>query len=345
MEGRIRRVVFALTVSLACIGLLALPKAAHADGTGEFSLQVSPSPLVTTVKPGQATTTELKIRNAGPQTEHLSIVPRTFKIDPDTQKLDLDDTKPPEFASWIQFGSPTFAIQSGQTVTQKVIFNVPKDAGFSYSFALMIHRTDDTQPKVDSGRVLKGSVAIFALINVDRPGAVRSVQVAKFAPTQKVYEYLPADFQIEFNNNGNTIVQPAGNIFIQRDTHDKTPIDTLAVNSGGGYILPGTKRSLHTEWNNGFPVVKTTTADTGATQKHTDWNWSNLSNLRFGKYTAKLVAIYNDGTRDIPVESDVTFWVIPWKFLLVALAIVLLIGFGLWSLISKIIRITKRIKH
>ena len=107
---------------------------------GEFSLQISPSPLVSTLKPGQATTLELKVRNAGDQAENLKIAPRTFKITSD-QQLQIDDTQTPEVAPWIRFSAPTFTIKPGDTFTQHVTINVPKEAGFSYSFALVISRT------------------------------------------------------------------------------------------------------------------------------------------------------------------------------------------------------------
>lgn len=339
-----RRLLFAAAViSLAAFGIVALTRPAVAQNTGEFFLQVSPSPLVSTLKPGQSTTLELKIRNAGPQTENLKIAPRTFKLT-DDQRLELDDTRQPEVASWIRFGETTFAIKPGQTYTQKVTLNVPKDAGFSYSFALVISRTDNAaQP--ESGAALKGSVAIFTLLNIDRPGATRKLEVNKFSTSAGVYEYLPAQFDIDFKNTGNTIVQPAGSIFVQRGSNDREPIGTVAVNDSNGYILPGSTRTLSVRWDNGFPVERTTTNADGSTSKHTDWNWGNFGNIRFGQYTAKLVAIYNDGQRDVPIMTEVTFWVIPWKILLGVLVVLLLIGFGIWSMVSKAIRLGRRMKR
>lgn len=317
--------------------------AAAQTGNGEFFLQVSPSPLVSTLKPGQATTLELKIRNAGTQTENLKIAPRAFIIK-DDQQVELDDTRQPEVAGWIKFGEPTFSIKPGQTYTQKVTMNVPKDAGFSYSFALVVSRAQNTEPEGGSA-ALKGSVAIFTLINIDRPGATRKLEVTKFTTSKGVYEYLPAEFNVDFKNTGNTIVQPAGSIFVQRGSDDKQPLNTVAVNTGNGYILPGYTRTLRTNWDNGFPVDRVTTNADGSTSTNTDWNWANFGNIRFGQYTAKLVAIYNDGQRDIPITSEVTFWVIPWKILLGVFVVLLLVGFGIWSMVSKVVRLGKRIKR
>lgn len=342
MKIRARKLtaIFALAAALI-VGGIALNRAL-AQTAGDFSLQVSPSPLVAMVKPGQTANLELKVHNSGSQTEHLKIAAHAFKIS--GSQLQLDDTKQAAVAGWIHFADPTFNVDSGQTFTEKIGLDVPKDAGFSYSFALVIDRTgvDSAQ---NGGTQLQGSVAIFALINVDRPGAIRKVEVPRFATTQGIYEYLPAEFEIDFKNTGNTIMQPGGNIFVQRSSNDSHPIGTLLVNSGDGYILPGTTRTVKVSWEDGFQVAHTVTGADGKTSQQVAWNWNNLGAFRMGQYTAKLVAVYNDGQRDVPIILETTFWVIPWKILLGALVVLALIGFGVWSVVAKAIKFGKRIKR
>ncbi|MFO0882163.1 MAG: hypothetical protein U0491_01820 [Candidatus Saccharimonadales bacterium] len=58
---------------------LVLPLQAFAENQqGNFSLQVTPSPLVVSIKPGDTSTTELKIRNNGDKAEYLKIEPEKF---------------------------------------------------------------------------------------------------------------------------------------------------------------------------------------------------------------------------------------------------------------------------
>lgn len=332
-------VIFITTIALAGVMAVITPKPVSAvDGEGKFFLQVSPSPLVNLLKPGQKTTIDLNIRNMGTETENLKIAPRIFKIDNVTGELKFDDQSVPEVAAWTSFSAPNFTVQPGEIFNQKVIFNTPKDAGFSYSFAVVINRQKDPQFNPAAGRQLKGSVAIFCLINIDRPGAKRELTIKDFKPSQSIYEYLPAKLDVTLKNTGNTIVQPSGNVFIQRQASDKTPINTLLVNKNEGYILPGSIRKYIAEWDDGFPVIKTSTGGDGAPKEDVDWNWSNLSHLRIGYYTAKAVVIYNDGVRDIPLTGEVGFWVIPWKLLLAALAIVIVLLFGIWSMLKGVVR-------
>ena len=46
----------------------------------------------------------------------------------------------------------------------------------------------------------------------------------------------------------------------------------------------------------------------------------------------KLVGVYNDGQRDVPIESEITFWILPWKILLGLLIVLVLVGLGIWTI-------------
>lgn len=309
--------------------------AGAADPPSEFSLQVSPSPLVATLKPGTNTTLELKVRNAGTGAETLRIESRKFAVNNETGQVSLDDSAPSEIAPWVKFSAPTFTVQPGEWYTQKIRIALPKDTGFSYSLALIVSRTQNPQ-STQSGRLIKGSVAVFTLLNVDRPGATRKISVESMSMTADVYEYVPAVAEIRFKNVGNTIIQPYGNVFIQRGSNDAEPLATLPVNDKKGYILPGSERLLTANWEDGFPAFKTTIGADGSEKKSETWDWSQLSKLRIGQYTAKLVAVYNDGQRDVPIEKETTFWIMPWKILLAALVVVALVVLGVWSILRKI---------
>lgn len=311
---------------------------------GNFSLQVTPSPLVLSIKPGEKITTELKIRNNGDKTEKLKIEPKSFNIDSDSGNVSLNDSAPSDIQKWISFADPTFSVLPGQWFTERITISLPKDAGFSYSFALVISRTADAAAKPGETSV-KGSVAVFTLIAVDRPDAKRQVEIVEFMSTKKAYEYLPAEFKTTLKNTGNTIVQPYGNIFIQRSKDSKKPISTLPVNEGKGYILPGSSRTLTTQWGDGFPAYQQVKdAANSAPKNKLFWDWDKLSNFRYGKYTAKLVAVYNDGSRDVPVNAETTFWVIPWKILLVTALVIGIILIGIFTIFKKSFNVVKRSK-
>jgi hypothetical protein len=316
-----------LPIAMGCmfVSLLVgfLSPLASADNPSDFSLQITPSPLVLTVRPGMKSQAELKIRNGSSGPEQLKVEAQSFRYDSASGKIDLDDN-PPATASWVSFSQPRFTVQAGQWFSEQIVFDTPKTAGFSYSFAVVISRQSNPKP-VAGGRLIKGSVAVFTLVNVDRPDAKSSLKVVSFSSSKRLYEYLPATLNVRFQNTGNTIVQPYGNIFIQRNANSNKPLATLTVNQTKGYVLPDTARTVSAEWTDGFATYQTERSN-GSTTKHLSIDWSKLSHFRIGRYSAKLVAVYNDGQHDVPIEGTVSFWVVPWRAILSFIIVVA----GLW---------------
>lgn len=288
------------------------------DNPSDFSILVSPSPLFTTVEPGKRADMTLVVKNTGTGTENLRITPRKFSVNEDTGEVKYEDA-PSEIADWTTFSQPTFTLKPNQSIDEHIYVDVPANAGFSYSLAIVISRSDDSVV-VQSGRKINGSVAVFALINIDRPGAKRQLSVVDFSSDHWLYEYLPVKLNVKFKNTGNTILQPYGNIFLQRGSDDKKPISTLEVNDKAGYILPGSSRLITSDWQDGFPVYQP--SENGSFGLSFD---NKVSHFRVGPYTAKLIAVYNDGRRDVSIEKEVKFWVIPWKTILLIIIVLVVL--------------------
>lgn len=334
-----------LVLLTAIVSLASILPASAAIPTNDFSLEVSPSPLVATVKPGTTTTLELKIHNASTKTEQLVIRARPFSFKTGTSDITISERTPPTLAQEVNFSEPTFTLQANEWKTQKVMVTLPESAGFSYSFAVVIARENEvTTP--GSSQTIRGSVAVFTLLNIDKPGATRALTARGIKPEQSIYEYLPATLNLTFQNTGNTIVQPYGNVYIGRSADDTDPVSVLPLNPAGGYMLPGMLKKIDIVWNEGFPHYEAGPPDkNGQPTQRLVWDWSQLSKFRFGRYTAKVVAVYNDGTRDVPVIGEVSFWVIPWRILLGALVVIALIVIGFWSLTKQLTRRMPRLRR
>lgn len=321
--------VFALLVGI--VSPLVVSRVSAQDQDRDFSLQVTPSPIVETLQPGKTKTIELRVNNQGSKAEDLRAQLRTFSVNNGDGEVSLGTSAPNEVVDWVEIQNPLFSVKPGEWYTQKITVNPPEDAGFSYSFAIVINRANPPKPQPGQ-RAIEGSVAVFTLLSVDKPGAKRQFDVLEFASKHRVYEYLPSELSFKVKNTGNTIIQPLGNIFIQRNSNDSTPISTIPLNDKRSYLLPGVTRELTANWSDGFPVFRTVTGPANVEpERKLEWNWSDASKFRFGKYTAKMVAVYNDGTRDVPISTEVSFWVIPWKLLLIVFLVLLVVGFGFFS--------------
>jgi hypothetical protein len=332
----LRRSVVWLPV-LAAILVTCCPGSTQAASDG-FNIQVSPSPLVVQLTPGHAQTASVTVRNLSNHSETLLPRLNGFTLDPKNEKIDLTPSVPLGLGEWVSFKQSSLTIAPGGSQLLDVVFNTPDNVGFSYSLAITLTPADKLT--ANSGANYEASVAIFNLININRPDAKRELSIESFTADKSRYEYLPANFNLVVKNRGNVIDQPAGTIFIQREFGDNEPIASIPLNAANRYILPDTSRTLSSEWADGFPRYVTD----GASKPKLEREWRNVGKLRIGKYTAKAVLTYNDGTRDIPLIASTTFWVLPWKLLGVSFVIGLLILTGLIAWVRLVLKGTKKVR-
>lgn len=321
---------------------LLLPVAASAAAVSRpLNLIVSPLPINLSTDPGKPISTDIRVKQGNPTTERLQVSLMKFAAFGNAGKPRLVDRGPnDEYFDWVKFDKTTFDAPSNVWQTVKMTINVPKTAAFGYYYAVVFTRAgDDTRP--DKGAAINGGTAVLVLLDARVPNAKRKLDLVSFAANHRVYEFLPTHFNIAFHNSGNVHLQPAGDIFIK---HGSRLVATLPINGEGGNILPQSNRIFTQDWADGFPYYKPRVADGKVVQKDGEpvldltYDLSKIGHLRFGKYTAQLEAVYDDGTRDQPLEATISFWVIPWKWLLGLLAILLLVGTGLYFASRSIIR-------
>ena len=194
-----RRLFFhGLKVTLI-VSLLMTPLTKVKAADSGFSLQVTPSPLITSVKPGEVKTVELKIRNVNTEPERLKMGLRSFSSNGSSDNINLSDQEGTEVDSWVSFKEPVFSIEAGEWYTQNVTFNTPEDAGFSYSFAITISRESEETP-VTGATAIQGTVAIFTLLSIERSDAKRSFAIDNIRLDRIVFEYLPVNIYVNVKN-------------------------------------------------------------------------------------------------------------------------------------------------
>jgi hypothetical protein len=172
------------------------------------------------------------------------------------------------------------------------------------------------------------------------------LQIVSFQANKRFYEFLPASFDVKLHNNGNVHLIPHGNIFI---TRGHKQVASIVVNQGQGNILPGSNRIYTASWGDGFPAYvekdqggRVVLDKQGQPVTQLKWDWSKFSKLKFGRYNAHLLLAYDNGRRDVPLEANVSFWVIPVRLVLLLLVVGGLAGIGLWSSGRNIVRRFKR---
>jgi hypothetical protein len=345
----LRRLLIVLVTILGIIVSSAFNSPAlaqSATNSQAFNVEISPLPIDVNAKPGVTTSTDLRVRNAGTKPETLKIVLKTFSAEgPDGHVVIHDPTPNDDFTKWVSFDKTIFTIPAGQWQTIKMNISTPKTAAFGYYYAVEFELANPPKSQPGTARV-QGAVAVFVLLNVDAPGASRRIEVTSFKANHSTYEFLPVNFSIQVRNTGNVHTAPRGNIFIKRGSHQ---VDVIPVNATEGMVLPKSNRVFTAAWQNGFPVYTIIRDDNGQpikdahgkTKQQLKWDFSKVSKLRFGHYTAQLFLVYNDGQRDIPITGTLSFWVIPWRLVGIIFGILLLIA----ALVTYVVILRRRLKR
>jgi hypothetical protein len=366
---------------LAAVNVQSLALAANdaaSRPTAPLHLTTSPLPITLDANPGQTVTTEIKIKQSGGDDETLMVHLLKFAAYGDTGKPALSERGPEDaWFDWASFDKPSFDAPNNVWQTVKMTIKIPKTAAFEYNYAVEFTRAGDTNTPSGGGKVttgIAGGTAVLVLVNVNAPGAHRHMSLESFGVEHRIVEFLPTTFDVKLNNDGNVFLQPLGTIFV---TQGKNQVGHIVFNEQKGNMLANSHRLYLSTWTDGWPhfdVAKTSDNKT-KTDRHgnvektvsfslptanstvdgTDASTANpimqaegnnpLSRFRFGQYTARLVVVYaDDFGRDVPVTSQITFWVIPWRIMLVLLVVLVVLGLAVYYLISNAARSRRRLK-
>jgi hypothetical protein len=332
-----------LLAAIFGVGSRLQPASAQQPPDQGFNLVTSPLPISLSGDPGTTLTADIRVKNGGTQTEQLKVGLMKFSAYGEEGKPAIDEREPgDDYFDWVTFSPQQFTAPSNEWKTVKITIKLPQTAAFGYYYAAVFSRAGAQPEQSGKQNVLVGSAAVLVLVEAKSANARRTAKVDNFTVSKRFYEFLPADFSIKIHNGGNIHLVPTGNIFIKRGN---STVATLSINKAAGNVLPNSNRIFTADWSDGFPVYnekivngKTALDKEGKPERSLQWDMQKASKLRFGRYTAHLLMAYDDGTRDVPLEAYVSFWVIPWRVLGVGLLVAIFVGIGLWSVVRSIIK-------
>jgi hypothetical protein len=190
-----------------------------------------------------------------------------------------------------------FTLDFGQRVTIPVRIKIPQNAqpGGFYSSVIISNEPDkNTGDKTIGGaRVVSRLGALFFIRvkgEVKEEGNLDEIRIS--GPEKLFYQKGPFNFHLLFNNTGTVHLVPYGKVNITNFTG--SILATIPVD--GYFALPNSLRYREVTW---------------------------YSDFLFGRYkaTVELNRGYKNGVDVVDVQS-VSFWVLPWKFLLSVFAII-----------------------
>ena len=334
-----------ITIALClALSLLTVKVLAQTPTPGNYDVTVNPIFFDLTANPGDTLSTKVRIRNN--TTSPLPIKLSVKKMSGDLNgNLTLTDDNSDGSLSWITFTSNKITLNPLEWTDVPFTITIPKSAAYGYYFAVTFTQ-DNTSPLKRTGAAITGAAAVPILLNVKKEGAKREVKITEFSVDQNVTEYLPVNFTIKVENQGNVHAQPHGDIFI---TDGKNQLADLNVNPYLSSVIPNAQKVFNASWDDGFlirtPVMQygqQVLDKNGKPVESLTINWNKLTEFRIGKYTANLLLVYDNGQTDVPLEASISFWVVPYKAIAVILVslvvLILLVRFLLKFYISREVR-------
>lgn len=281
--------------------------------TENIGIQISAPIYNFGIDPGSSAQEIVKVRNVSSKSQ--TFYPEVFDF------RAIGETGTPEFlinskedsytyslASWVSISKEGITLKPNESAALNFTINVPSNAEPGGRYAGILFGTVPPQPK---GTEIAISNKVGSLILVRVSGAAKELtNLKEFSTPANFYENPPVDFLVRVENKGNVHVRPKGNITI-KDTFGRK-VASLDVNEKEGAVLPESIRRFDKD--------------------NDELSWSP-GGFTIGKYTATVLLNYGDPAKQL--TQSVSFWVVPWKILLV-------IGVGILILILLLILFVKR---
>jgi hypothetical protein len=297
---------FAIPAWLLSNNALAAPTTqAPATNTSGQALEIAPPVINLSANPGQTIKTQISLRDVSSGKLLVSGQVNDFVAggEDGTPKILMDDSNeanPYSLKSWIA-QLPTLTLKPREIQNLPVTIKVPTNAAPGGYYGVV--RFTATAPELN-GQGVSLSASLGALILLKVNGNVKEgLSIAEFSVNSNgksgsLFESTPLQFVERIKNEGNTHEQPAGQVTIS-DMFGKK-VATVNVNLPPRNILPQSIRKFEQPLDSSVIGNK----------------------MLFGYYKATLKVTY--GANKQTVTANTSFWVIPYKLIL--LAVVVLVG-------------------
>ncbi len=311
-----KRIVLAtILATLVFSGIIAPVANAQTPSGGGQALEIGPPVLNLSADPGQVINASINIRDVS--TVDLVVTNQINDFEANGEdgapRVILDETEESAFSirSWIQ-PLDQITLKSKQVKSIPLTIFVPEDAAPGGYYGIV--RFTGTPVGVEGNGVsLNASLGTLIFLRVNGQ-AKEEISIEEFYANSAgnkypLYEFKPITLSVRLKNTGNIYEQPTGLITV-KDMFGKAVVN-LPINAEERIILPDSTRKFD-------QVIDDTAVGSG---------------LLFGYYTAEVTVKY--GSNGQEVKSQTGFWVIPWKLILLGVALLVLAFFVLRIMIRR----------
>lgn len=264
---------------------------AAATVSAQEGVELKPAVIEERVEPGSVRTFSIKVTN-------ISDTQKTFYLNAqDITGLDdaglpifSDETEitPYELSQWIEI--PESAVTLGARETKEVSFTVrvPAEASPGAHFGGVF--LDARPPRLRSNGSSIG-LRVGTIINLRIAGnATEDAQMREFSTSKIIYGSPNVEFNVKIANLGNVLLRPHGLVEISDMRGAK--VGLVKINNSGAAVFPNAEKTFAETWNH--------------------------EGFAFGRYQAVVSLVYGEDGRKT-VSGVTSFWVLPFKPILIAL--------------------------
>jgi len=257
-----------------------------------ISFSVSPPTTSLSLMPGERVSTLVTVVNQGQDPVFFEASAEDFIVEGTNGSISLVPESSQKFsaASWISISPKNFKIEKNTKMRLNVYIFVPPNAAPGGHYAAIL-----LKPKNNSlSQETSVETRLGSLLYLSVSGEIIENLNAEIL-NQKFYEYGPAETTIKIKNLGNIHVKPFGKIILS---------DIF------GRIIEANEIPT----NNIFP------------ESERDYKELLGTKLMMGRYKVSFEGTYGNGKN---LRAEKTFWVLPWKLLMIGTFSLLLVFFSL----------------
>lgn len=273
------------------------------------------------VDPGDVLTYEVKVINDRHYEKTVYFSSQNFVAsqDEDGSQEFVEEDEPTGLASWITPMVDSMYLEPREEKKLPLVISIPKDAEPGSHTA--VFWTGDIRPDEEGGVVgVAGTVGVLFLINVSGD-IIEDAEILEFNYYDKFQNRLPVEFFTRVQNKGTVHFQPAGQIEI-KGLFGRT-VATIDPNPLEANVLPNSVRKYDSWWTKAPPTEEIVDEGFFSALKN------EVTNFGLGPYKAHLTLDYGRYSEKTAYASTDSFWVVPWRTLLVATIILLIVLFGI----------------
>lgn len=203
-------------------------------------------------------------------------------------------------SDWIQLESDRLEVKAGEERPVSFVLSVPENASPCDHFGGVFVSAAPPELKA-SGAAIGYQVANIVSIRVAGE-CIEKAQIRQFSTDNYLYGSSNVEFNLKFENSGNTLLRPTGPLIITNMFGKQ--VANLTFNEEQAGVFPGVTREFEFSWS----------SDTTG----------------FGRYEAMVSPSYGEEGAKQTAFSTATFWILPMNIILPAagvLAVLLLVAY------------------